>query len=32
MYTRITTSGGRSYLQLVEGHRDEEGKVRISRR
>ena len=29
MYTRITTSGGRSYLQLVEGHRDEEGKVRI---
>lgn len=30
MYTRITTSGGRSYLQLVEGHRDEEGKVRIT--
>lgn len=29
MYTRITTSGGRSHLQLVEGHRDEEGKVRI---
>lgn len=29
MYTRITTSGGRSYLQLVEGHRDEQGKVRI---
>jgi transposase len=29
MYTRITTSGGRSYLQLVEGHRDEEGKFRI---
>lgn len=29
MYTRITTSGGRSYLQLVEGHRDAEGKVRI---
>ncbi len=29
MYTWITTSGGRSYLQLVEGHRDEEGKVRI---
>ena len=24
MYTRITTSGGRSYLQLVKGHRDEE--------
>lgn len=29
MYTRITTSGGRRYLQLVEGHRDEAGKVRI---
>jgi hypothetical protein len=29
MYTRITTSGGRRYLQLVEGHRDEQGKVRI---
>lgn len=29
MYTRITTSGGRSYLQLVEGHRDDQGKVRI---
>lgn len=29
MYTRITTSDGRSYLQLVEGHRDAEGKVRI---
>ena len=29
MYTRITTSGSRSYLQLVEGHRDEQGKVRI---
>jgi hypothetical protein len=29
MYTRITESGGRRYLQLVEGHRDEQGKVRI---
>jgi hypothetical protein len=29
MYTRITESGGRRYLQLVEGHRDENGKVRI---
>jgi hypothetical protein len=29
MYTRITESGGRRYLQLVEGHRDEIGKVRI---
>jgi len=29
MYTRISKSGGRSYLQLVEGHRDEHGKVRI---
>ena len=29
MYTRISKSGGRSYLQLVEGHRDPEGKVRI---
>jgi hypothetical protein len=30
MYTRISKSGGRSYLQLVEGHRDAEGKVRIN--
>lgn len=29
MYTRVTKSGGRRYLQLVEGHRDENGKVRI---
>lgn len=29
MYTRISESGGRRYLQLVEGHRDENGKVRI---
>jgi hypothetical protein len=29
MYTRISESGGRRYLQLVEGHRDETGKVRI---
>ncbi|TQM89881.1 transposase [Roseinatronobacter monicus] len=29
MYTRISKSGGRSYLQLVEGHRDADGKVRI---
>lgn len=29
MYTRVTESGGRRYLQLVEGHRDENGKVRI---
>ena len=29
MYTRITESGGRRYLQLVEGHRDETGKVRV---
>jgi hypothetical protein len=29
MYTRITESGGRRYLQLVEGHRDDAGKVRI---
>jgi hypothetical protein len=29
MYTRITETGGRRYLQLVEGHRDEAGKVRI---
>lgn len=29
MYTRVTASGGRSCLQLVEGHRDEQGKVRI---
>jgi len=29
MYTKITQSGGHRYLQLVEGHRDERGKVRI---
>lgn len=29
IYTRITESGGRRYLQLVEGHRDKAGKVRI---
>ena len=29
MYTRISKSGGRSYLQLVEGHRDAQGKVKI---
>lgn len=28
MYTRITKSGGRSYLQLVEGYRTETGAVR----
>jgi len=28
MYARITSSGGRRYLQLVEGYRTEEGKVR----
>lgn len=28
MYTRISRSGGRSYLQLVEGYRNEAGKVR----
>jgi hypothetical protein len=28
MYTKITSSGGRRYLQLVEGYRTEEGKVR----
>lgn len=28
MYTRISRSGGRSYLQLVEGYRTEDGKVR----
>lgn len=28
MYTKITRSGGRQYLQLVEGYRNEEGKVR----
>jgi hypothetical protein len=28
MYTRITKSGGRSYLQLVEGYRTEAGAVR----
>nr|WP_206615615.1 hypothetical protein [Solirhodobacter olei] len=29
MYTRISESGGRRYLQLVEGHRDETCEVRI---
>ena len=28
MYARIKTSGPRSYLQLVEGHRNAEGKAR----
>ncbi|GAA0300968.1 hypothetical protein GCM10008966_22020 [Rhodovulum strictum] len=28
MYTKITRSGGRQYLQLVEGYRNDEGKVR----
>ncbi len=28
MYTKITNSGGRRYLQLVEGYRDESGRVR----
>jgi hypothetical protein len=28
MYTKITQSGGRRYLQLVEGYRTEDGKVR----
>lgn len=28
MYTRITRSGGRSYLQLVEGYRTDTGSVR----
>ena len=28
MYTKITRSGGRQYLQLVEGYRNEDGKVR----
>jgi transposase len=28
MYTKVTRSGGRSYLQLVEGYRNEAGRVR----
>lgn len=28
MYTKITQSGGRRYVQLVEGYRNEAGKVR----
>jgi len=28
MYTKVTQSGGRRYLQLVEGYRDDAGKVR----
>ena len=28
MYTRISRSGGRSYLQLVEGYRTDTGTVR----
>ena len=28
MYTRISRSGGRSYLQLVEGYRTDAGAVR----
>ena len=27
MYTKVTQSGGRRYLQLVEGYRNEAGKV-----
>lgn len=28
MYTRISRSGGRAYLQIVEGYRTDDGKVR----
>ena len=28
MYAKVTSSGGRRYLQLVEGYRTEDGKVR----
>jgi len=28
MYAKITSSGGRRYLQLVEGYRTDNGKVR----
>jgi len=28
MYTKVTNSGGRRYLQIVEGYRTDEGKVR----
>ena len=28
MYTKITRSGGRQYLQLVAGYRNDDGKVR----
>jgi transposase len=28
MYTKVTNSGGRRYLQLVEGYRTDDGKVR----
>ena len=28
MFTRISRSGGRAYLQIVESHRDAEGKVK----
>lgn len=28
MYTRLTRSGPRSYLQLVQGYRDAQGKVK----
>ena len=28
MYTRITKTGGRQYLQLVESFRNDSGKVR----
>lgn len=27
MYAKVTSSGGRRYLQLVEGYRTEDGKV-----
>ena len=28
MYVRVSKSGNRSYLQIVEGYRDEAGRVK----
>jgi len=29
MFTRITSNGGRSYLQIMESYRNDEGKPRV---
>jgi hypothetical protein len=29
MFTRVTSNGGRSYLQIMESYRNDEGKPRV---